>query len=423
MRQHVASHLGLEDPDASVPGILIEHARILGRGERDQGESNKIYLRNGKIADAVFAGEEVRGAIRVDAGGGILVPGFIDLHIHGTGPYLVDDGRSSLEALGNILPRYGVTGFLPSLCPSPKEKHIALVAELARVQSMGSRILGFFAEGPFLSVPGSLAIADDQIADAEWVTLLQAAAAPYRVVFAISPEFPGIRKLYDLMTAQGMPMFITHTRAGVGETLEAINSGARHATHFYDVFPHPEAMEPGVRPCGAVEAILSDPSVSVDFILDGEHVDPIAVKMALASKGVEKVCLITDANRGAGLPPGKPYAFGGATIFFAHEGAPARLGPDHPTLPGALAGSGLTMDQAVRNAVALLGMDLYDAVTMASLAPAKVLGLGDRKGKVECGYDADLVLLDPKTLRPLRTWVGGREVFNIDNETMQVPYK
>lgn len=407
----IFSHNHLENAEESAPSIFIEHARLL-HSESGGVEYGSIFLREGKIAELNSSEEGVSGVVRIDARGAILAPGFIDLHIHGTGHFLVDDGQDSLEALGSLLPKYGVTGFLPTICPAPKDQHIALMRELAKAKSTGSRILGFFSEGPFLSESGSLAIDARQKVDPEWITLFQQAASPYPVVFAISPEFPGIKELYPLMTAMGMPMFITHTRAGVAETLEAIKNGARHGTHFYDVFPLPKEQEMGVRPCGAVEAMLADPSVSVDFILDGEHVDPIAVKMALACKGFDKVCLITDANRGAGLPPGRSYTFGEATVVFAEEGAPARLGPEHPTFPGVLAGSGLTMDQAVRNAVEFLGLDLCDAVQMASYAPAKVLGLEDRKGKVKPGYDADLVLLDPKTLRPLWTCVAGREVFN-----------
>ncbi len=196
------------------------------------------------------------------------------------------------------------------------------------------------------------------------------------------------------------PVFMTHTKADAKQTGRAIELGASHATHFYDVFPSPEETDPGVRPCGAVEAILADPAVSVDFILDGEHVDPVAVKMALRSKGADKVCLITDANIGAGLEPGV-YMFGKEQVRYSHVGAPARLVKNN-----ALAGSGLTMDQAVRNAVRMLDLDISQAVRMASANPAKVLGLDESKGRIMEGYDADLVLMNSK-FRVLQTWIRG----------------
>ncbi len=372
----------------------------------EQGKISRIAKGNPPEDDSV--------GIAIEADGAYLAPGFIDLHIHGTGEYIVDDGPDALRSLAKLLPKYGVTGFLPTVCPAEKETHIALVAALSEVQSAGTGILGFFIEGPFLALPGSLSVDPDQQADIDWVSKLRQAASPYRAIFAVSPDFPNIDSLLPAMTSGGIPAFITHTRAGVADTFDAIEAGAVHATHFYDVFYVPDEKEPGVRPCGAVEAILSSPKTSVDFILDGEHVDPVAIKLALRCKGIEGVCLITDANRGAGSPPGKRYPFGDFEISFAYEGAPARLTESHPRSPGGLAGSGLTMDQAVRNAVKMLDLELPQAVAMASSSPAKVLGLEHRKGKIKTGYDADLVLLDATDLKPTRTWVGGFEVYRRD---------
>jgi N-acetylglucosamine-6-phosphate deacetylase len=180
-----------------------------------------------------------------------------------------------------------------------------------------------------------------------------------------------------------------------------------HATHFYDVFPTPPVTEPGVRPSGAVEAILADSRVTVDFILDGEHVDPYVIKMAIACKGLDHVCLITDANKGAGLPPGRYHTIG-YEVEFRYPGAPAR-GTENAPYPGSLAGSGLTMDQGLRNSVNRLDVDLVQAVRMVSSNPTNVLKL-KTKGIIKEGYDADLVLLD-KTLNVLSTWIGGKNYF------------
>ncbi len=135
---------------------------------------------------------------------------------------------------------------------------------------------------------------------------------------------PEILNLIPLMRENDAAVFMTHTAANVKQTQDAIEAGARHATHFSDAFRSPPETDPGVRPCGAVEAILADERVSVDFILDGEHVDPVAVKMALACKGPDRVCLVTDANIGAGLPPGKYINYRGEEIEFTYSGGPAR---------------------------------------------------------------------------------------------------
>jgi len=235
---------------------------------------------------------------------------------------------------------------------------------------------------------------------------------PYPAIFSISPEFAGVLDLIPIMAQNGTPVFMTHTAANVEQTQAAIDAGVRHATHFYDVFPSPPVTEPGARPCGAVEAVLADPRVSVDFILDGEHVQPVALKMALQCKGPAGVCLITDANIGAGLPPGKKFRFGTYDVVFAYEGGPARI-TDNGPLPGGLAGSGLTLDAAVRNAVRLLGVGLPQAVRMASANPARVLHLEGSKGRVGEGFDADFVLLS-KELRVKKTWVGGEPRFAME---------
>ncbi len=155
-----------------------------------------------------------------------------------------------------------------------------------------------------------------------------------------------------------------------------------------------------------MEAILANPNVSVDLILDGEHVDPAAVKMALQCKGSEGVSLITDANINAGLPPERYTGLGGVDIMVEYEGGPARLASS-----GTLAGSGLTMDRAVRNAVEMLNVSIPQAIKMASYNPAKVMGLHHGKGKIEVGYDADMILLD-ENLYVQKSWVGGKEVYS-----------
>lgn len=341
----------------------------------------------------------------IDGCGNYLCPGFIDLHIHGMHKYLIDNGVEEFENVCGILPQYGVTGFLPTVCPLPKGKDATFLNLLAKSKSQGADILGFHLEGPFLTMTGALPPEAIGKADIERVKSLIDAAKPYKAIFSVSPDFEDIEKLIQIMSNSNTPVFMTHTRANVKQTLKAIEAGVRHATHFYDVFPCPGESDPGVRPCGAVEAALADDRVSVDFILDGEHVDPVAVKMALNCKGTDKVCLITDANAGAGLPPGRYKALG-TEVEFKYPGGPARM-TENTKYPGCLAGSGLTMDKAVKNAVAMLGVDLPQAIRMASANPAKVLHLDDSKGCIKEGCDADLVLLDTE-LNVVKTFIKGK---------------
>ena len=366
--------------------------------------SGYLVLDGGKIADVTLERPQCEIEDRSDC---YLLPGFIDMHIHGIHNFLVDDGPEALAGMCRTLPRYGVTGFLPTVSPSPMGQDSAYLKTLSATSPEGTHILGFHLEGPFLALTG--AFNKDAIGGggADRVTALIEAAKPYKCIFSISPDVEGIFDLIPIMAQDDTPVFMTHTAANVEQAQKAIELGARHCTHFYDVFPCPPVSEPGVRPSGIVEAVLADPRVSVDFILDGVHVDPIAVKMALVAKqcGPGSVCLITDANVGAGFEPGT-YTFGNmGDICFDYPGAPARSVKDHT-----LAGSGLTLDVALRNAVRLLGLDLVAASKLLSYNPAKVLHLEQQKGLLAAGYDADFVVLDGN-LEVQSTWVSGKEFY------------
>ena len=366
--------------------------------------SGYLVLDGGKVA----AVTEERPQCEVeDCSGSYILPGFIDMHIHGLHTDLVDNGPEALAGICHNLPRYGVTSFLPTVSPSPMGQDSAFLKTLSATKPAGTNILGFHLEGPFLALTG--AFNKDAIVGggADRVRALIGAGKPYKVIFSISPDVEGIFDLIPIMAEDNTPVFMTHTAATAEQAQKAIELGARHCTHFYDVFPCPPVSEPGVRPSGIVEAVLADERVSVDFILDGVHVAPIAVKMAMVAKksGPGKVCLITDANVGAGLEPGT-YTFGNmGDICFDYKGAPARSVKDHT-----LAGSGLTLDQALRNAVKFLGLDLVEASKLLSYNPAKVLHEENRKGLLAAGYDADFVVLD-KDLQVQATWINGEEYY------------
>ena len=364
-----------------------------------------LTISSGTIIDI---GESFPECDVIDLGESYITSGFIDLHIHGIHRMLVDNGVEDLKEICKIVPKYGVTGFLPTLAPRPKGEDANFLSVLSKTETDGAEILGFHLEGPFLKITGALGAGAISGADEERVKDLINAAKPHKAIFSISPDVDGIENLIPLMAACDTPVFMTHTAATVKQTQQAIELGVRHATHFYDVFPCPAVTEPGVRPCGAVEAILADERVSVDFILDGVHVDPIAVKMSLVSKknGSGKVCLVTDANVGAGLEPGR-FTFGNlGDISFEYKGAPARSSKDNT-----LAGSGLTMDKALRNAIKLLSLELPEASKLVSLHPAKVLGLDHRKGLLMPGYDADFVILN-KDFEVMQTWIKGKCIYN-----------
>jgi len=220
--------------------------------------------------------------------------------------------------------------------------------------------------------------------------------------------------------------FITHTQADYEQTVAAMEAGARHATHFYDVFFPPEATDGGVRPVGAVEALLADARATVDFICDGVHVHPGAIRLAVHCKGYAGVTLITDANIGAGLPAGRHDTPWGFPVEVAPGRGARNADPNHPRY-GGLAGSALTMDAGINNLRRWLDVPEPGIWAMGTANPARLLNLPG-KGSLAAGCDADLVLwtteptdaetesiassaggIDP--YRPVATWVAGRLVW------------
>ena len=408
--------------------LIINHVGVIAHNKILEDYS--VVCENGRIIDLLSSNSPVKSTGKtagkqeqvIDANGGYLVPGFIDLHIHGLLEKLVDNGPDDLSAICRELPRFGVTGFLPSITPktntpntnTPNANECVNLANLAQTAARGAEILGFFLEGHFLKLTGAIrGMTNDYSPDR--VENLKKAAGDKTCVFGVSPEIQDILSLLPLMTENShkqIPAFITHTMADYEQTINAIKAGAKHATHFYDVFPYPGEQEPGVRGCSAVEAVMASPEVSVDFILDGEHVHPGVVKMALACKGPEMVCLITDANLSAGMEPGVYKGIGGTAVTMEYKGGPAREFHGEGKKPGGLTGSSLTMDLAFKNAVKILGLSLPEATALVSANPARVLNLEHERGRIEKDFRADFSIMD-KDLNIVSCYTGGKCVYTV----------
>lgn len=347
------------------------------------------------------------GAERVDGGGRLLTPGLIDMHIHGVATHQFDVSGEALAAGTQTLPSFGVTSVAATVVPKRGPQMLERLAAIAQAipSCQGATIPGLHIEGPFMALPG--AGCDTLPGDVGLLDEMIAACDHRVAVMSLSSETPNILPVIERLRERNIVPFITHTRATAEETQASIDAGVRHATHFYDVFYPPAETDPGVRPTGVVEAVLANPSVSVDFIADGAHVHPMAIRAALAAKGWQGVMLISDANIGAGLPEGLYDTPWGYPVY-VRAGHGARIAGDHP-LKGVLAGSALTMNVGIANLLNWLSIPPAQVWAMGSLNPARLLGLSS-KGHLNVGADADLVLWDDD-LQAAKTWVGGALVF------------
>lgn len=330
--------------------------------------------------------------------GAHVVPGFVDLHLHGGGGASVTDGDpGEVRRALAFHRRHGTTRALASLVTAPLE-HLLIAARgvAEAVTQEGGRLVGCHLEGPFLASahrgvhdPSQLLAPDPRAL----TRLLEAAAGTVRVV-TLAPEQPGGLDLVRQVVDAGAVAAVGHTAATYDEAVAAVAAGARLATHLCNGMRPLHHREPG-----AALALLEHAEVVCELINDGAHLHDGIVRTAFAVAGADRLALITDAIAATGLPDGDHVL--GRTAITVSEGI-ARAADS-----GSLAGSTLTMSTAVRNTVLRSGLPLEAAVTAATLTPARVLGIDDRVGSVEVGKEADLVVLDDD-LRVTAVMAGGR---------------
>ena len=395
--------------------LLIENAQVLRPGHWIRPGS--VLVKEGKISEFDPKGGQIKGVFdRVDANGALLTPGLVDLHSHAIQLFFYETDPQQICDAAAVLPRYGTTCVLPTLYTIMNRSSLGHLERLSEAvcRATGAAMPGFHLEGPFLALPG--AGADTVPGDVVLLEELLATLGGRVSAMSISPDTPNIIPVIERLREEGIAVFITHTHASVEETQLAIDAGARHATHFYDVFPVPEEIEPGARPVGAVETILADPRCSVDFICDGVHVHPMAIRAALAAKGWKGVVAITDANIGAGLGEGVYETPLGYAIQVSPSDAARIADKNHPHC-GTLSGSSLTMDRAIDNLLNWLDLPPHQVWAMGTTNPATVAQLAD-KGDMRVGADADLVLWEQegRQLQAKTTWVAGKCVFDAESE-------
>jgi N-acetylglucosamine-6-phosphate deacetylase len=365
-----------------------------------------VVIDGGTIDSVRPAATLPRAAEVVDLSGHILVPGFIDVHVHGLEGIDVLDGPDAVAGVAARLPKYGVTAFCPTsiACPPAQLATLlsAVAAQRASAPPASARVLGAHLESNFLNpewngaqpqtclrVPRDTTTAPFSGADIR--RIIEAHRDSVRIV-TLAPELPGALDLIADLVAMGIRVSLGHTGATYDEAAAAIRAGARHATHLFNRMSSITSRSPGV-----VGAVLESNDVTAEIICDGHHVHPSLVSLAIRSKSISRVLAITDGTAAAGLPAGSRARLGGQTIIAGERTAVLE--------DGTLAGSVLTMDGAFRALVGY-GLTLPEAARMCASTPSEALGLADR-GCIAAGQRADLVVLD-RQLRVKQTYVEGR---------------
>jgi len=371
-------------------GVIRGHLLTGGRVVTPAGVLSPGWLRvTGSVIDAVGPGEpderQSSGLTVTDLRRQWVLPGFVDMHVHGGGGTSFTEGTAEdARAAAEFHRRHGSTTIVASLVTAPfggLEARAAMLAGLA----LQDVIAGLHLEGPFLSAARCGAqdprymIAPDVAA----FERLHAAAAGWLRVITVAPELPGATALIKAATRAGVVAAVGHTDATADVTSAAVDAGASHATHLFNGMRPLHHREPG--PAGA---LLDRDEVSCEVIADGVHLNDIVIRVAARACGPGRLVLITDAMAAAGMPDGR-YRLGSVRVDVA--GGVARLAAEGG--PGAIAGSTATMAGVVRHAVAA-GLPVTDVAAAASTAPARVLGIGDRTGALRPGLDADLVVCD-----------------------------
>jgi N-acetylglucosamine-6-phosphate deacetylase len=365
--------------------LLIHHARLFtphGPGRTgwllvEGGQIRSIGL--GKAPD--FEGASLQ---QVDAQGDMLLPGFIDLHVHGAmGHELMDASPAGLEAMARFYASHGVTSFLATTWTASREsimKALELVEEMRGPIRDGATLLGVHLEGPYLHPDRCGAQEVNHIRRAGREEALQFLDTNVIRLLALAPEFEENLWLIDECVKRGITVSAAHTTASYEQMQMAVAHGVSHVTHTFN------AMQPlNHREPGTVGAALTMPQLTCELIADNVHVHPAAQKILVDSKTPAGVILITDAIRPAGLPAGD----------YMLDDRPVNNRTGAVRLPdGTLAGSVLTMERALQNVCAATGRPLTEMWPTSSLNAARAIGLSSCKGSLEAGKDADLVLLD-----------------------------
>ncbi len=371
--------------------IVLPDAVVLGKALSFDAETGKIV----GVVDAAPAGADV-----IDAEGGLVAPGLVDIHIHGyLGEDTCDAKRDGIKKMAYGVAENGVTAFLPTTMTVAKAE---IEAGLDAVRSLkeesktwdGAEIIGVHAEGPFINPSKKGAQAEENILtpDADFIL----ANADIITSVTMAPEMDKDHACIKKLAKDGRVLVsMGHTDATFDEAMQAAKDGVNHATHLFNAMSALAHRNPGV-----VGAALASDNVSVEVIADTFHINPGLYSIVAKVKG-DKMVLITDCTRAGGMPDGE-YDLGGQPIFL--KGIECRLAD------GTIAGSVLKLNNAVKNVLNHTSLPVNEVFKMASLNPATAIKVADRIGSLEAGKDADIIIVDDD-INVKRTIKKGRTIY------------
>lgn len=362
-----------------------------------------VLVKQGKIAEVGPDLRTPRGAEMIDAGGHHIAPGFIDLHVHGgVGQMFELADADGYAQVAETLARSGTTGFLATLAALPHENTMDAIKTAREFSDAvgGAKMLGIHMEGPYLNpeAAGAQMASAMRKPSVEELAEYAATAGDLLKIMTLAPELDGGFELISALCARGIVAAAGHSNATFSEMKEAVQAGLTHVSHTFNAMRGLHHREPGV-----VGAALAMDLLTTELICDGHHVHPAAIGVVMRCKPRDKIVLISDSVAALGLPEGD-HDFLGIPVL-VKDGAVRLKNSDN------LAGSVLTLDVAIKNLFNWFGdVALREIFMMASLNPARVIGIDGSKGRIATGKDADIILVD-EHFNVALTMVEGRIVY------------
>ena len=365
----------------------------------DELKNKALFLKGGKVYKLISEAEYkhlendyLDNYEIIDAKGNYISPGFIDIHIHGANN--ADAVRDSVEPMADFLIKYGVTGFLPTLWTAEFENMVKAckrISNFIKDQKRGAKVLGINSEGPYLNKdygaqrPELVKMPEFK----DYSRLVEASDGNLRIM-TVAPELDNAYELIKYLRQNNIAISIGHTDIKLDKLHEALNLGISLITHIFNAMGGVIITEKGVKPISIQEELLICDDLMSEVMCDKNavHVNKTLLRILIRCKGIKNIILITDSMNMTGSPPGRYYLQDGRGVILKNGEDIIRLED------GPLAGSVMTMNNAIHNMISHSGISLKDAVMMATSNPAKLLKLSYRKGEIKEGMDADIAVFD-----------------------------